>query len=71
MVDPCGPESKCLNRDLSYECHPDVCPVGDRCQNRRFQQREYLSVVPFKTENRGWGLKTLVDVKEVGIEFFD
>ncbi|KAG9330431.1 hypothetical protein JZ751_025345 [Albula glossodonta] len=35
---PCSQESQCLNRMLQYECHPEVCPAGARCQNQCFSQ---------------------------------
>ncbi|XP_035672349.1 histone-lysine N-methyltransferase NSD2-like [Branchiostoma floridae] len=62
---PCGPESDCLNRNLMIECHPAGCPAGEKCQNQRFVKRQYPAVESFKTpDGRGWGLKTLVDVKK-------
>ncbi|XP_033756392.1 histone-lysine N-methyltransferase NSD2-like [Pecten maximus] len=61
----CSTETDCFNRMLMYECNPTVCPAGEKCQNQRFQKRSYPDSVPFKTaEGRGWGLKTLVDVKK-------
>ncbi|XP_077992011.1 histone-lysine N-methyltransferase NSD2-like isoform X2 [Glandiceps talaboti] len=66
MKNPCGPDSDCLNRMLLIECHPQVCPAGDKCQNQRFQKMQYPDSVPFRTsqKGRGWGLKTNVDVKK-------
>ncbi|XP_060071280.1 histone-lysine N-methyltransferase NSD2-like [Ylistrum balloti] len=62
---PCSSETDCLNRMLMYECNPNVCPAGEKCQNQRFQKRSYPDSVPFKTaEGRGWGLKTLVNIKK-------
>ncbi|XP_066278922.1 histone-lysine N-methyltransferase NSD2-like isoform X2 [Branchiostoma lanceolatum] len=62
---PCGPESDCLNRNLMIECHPAGCPIGEKCQNQRFVKRQYPAVESFKTpDGRGWGLKTMVDVKK-------
>nr|XP_009860574.2 uncharacterized protein LOC100184753 isoform X1 [Ciona intestinalis] len=54
---PCGPESECLNRMLMYECHSDLCPAGEKCQNQRFQKREYPSSEVFKTSWGGWALR--------------
>jgi len=62
---PCGPESDCINRSMLYECHPLVCRAGDKCLNQVFQRRQIPSMEPFNTECRGWGLRTLVDIKEV------
>lgn len=49
---------------LLVECNPLVCPAGDRCLNQAFEKRAYPPLIPYKTDNRGWGLKTLVDVKK-------
>lgn len=61
---PCGSDSECLNRMLMYECNPNVCPAKEACGNQRFQKRDYPESVPYRTESRGWGLKTLVDIKK-------
>ncbi|KAK5606065.1 hypothetical protein CRENBAI_000928 [Crenichthys baileyi] len=55
---PCSLDSQCLNRMLQYECHPQVCPAGDRCENQCFSKRSYAETEVIKTEGRGWGLKT-------------
>ena len=56
----------CLNRMLYYECHPATCPAGSKCQNQRFQRRQYPKQEPFRTgDARGWGLKAKVDIKKV------
>ncbi|XP_068625443.1 histone-lysine N-methyltransferase, H3 lysine-36 specific-like [Battus philenor] len=60
--DPCGPYSQCLNRMLLTECGP-TCRAGDRCNNRAFEKRLYPKLVPYRTPHRGWGLKTLEDIK--------
>ncbi|XP_013185110.2 uncharacterized protein LOC106130742 [Amyelois transitella] len=60
--DPCGPYSQCLNRMLLTECGP-ICRAGDRCNNRAFEKRLYPKLVPYRTPHRGWGLKTLEDIK--------
>ena len=46
------------------ECVREVCPAGDRCCNQRFLKRQYPNVYPFKTSERGWGLKTKDFVKK-------
>lgn len=61
---PCGLDTECFNRLIMIECDPNICPTGDRCNNRRFRKREYAKVTPFKTETRGWGLKALQDIKK-------
>ncbi|XP_037113812.1 histone-lysine N-methyltransferase NSD3 isoform X2 [Syngnathus acus] len=55
---PCGLDSQCLNRVLQYECHPQVCPAGDNCENQCFSKRLYAETEVIKTEGRGWGLRT-------------
>ena len=62
---PCGLESECLNRMLQYECHPQVCPAGERCQNQCFTKRLYPDAEIIKTERRGWGLRTKRSIKKV------
>lgn len=62
---PCGFESECLNRMLQYECHPQVCPSGERCCNQDFTQRLYPDTKIIKTPGKGWGLITLRDIKKV------
>nr|XP_055033870.1 histone-lysine N-methyltransferase, H3 lysine-36 specific [Misgurnus anguillicaudatus] len=61
---PCGIDSECINRMLLYECHPQVCPAGERCQNQSFTKREYTEVEIFRTLSRGWGLRGVRDIKK-------
>ncbi|KAL3268102.1 hypothetical protein HHI36_007229 [Cryptolaemus montrouzieri] len=58
-VNPCGPNSNCLNRILLTECNPEICPAEQRCKNQCFEKREYPQMIPYRTPSRGWGLKTL------------
>lgn len=59
----CGDD--CINRMLFYECDPKYCPCGDQCSNRRFQRKERTKQLQvFQTKHRGWGLRTLVDIKK-------
>ncbi|XP_027889654.1 histone-lysine N-methyltransferase NSD3 isoform X3 [Xiphophorus couchianus] len=55
---PCSLDSQCLNRMLQYECHPQVCPAGDRCENQCFSKRLSAETEVVKTEGCGWGLRT-------------
>ncbi|KAM9744521.1 histone-lysine N-methyltransferase NSD3 isoform 3-T3 [Menidia menidia] len=55
---PCSLDSQCLNRMLQYECHPQVCPAGDGCENQCFSKRLYAETEVIKTEGCGWGLRT-------------
>ncbi|XP_036295984.1 histone-lysine N-methyltransferase, H3 lysine-36 specific [Pipistrellus kuhlii] len=61
---PCGRKTNCINRLLSCECHPAVCPAGKRCQNQCFVKRQYPEVEIFRTLERGWGLRNKTDIKE-------
>ncbi|XP_075456937.1 histone-lysine N-methyltransferase, H3 lysine-36 specific isoform X3 [Ascaphus truei] len=61
---PCGQDSECINRMLLYECHPSVCPAGERCQNQAYSKRQYPEVEIFRTLSRGWGLRCKTDVKK-------
>ncbi|XP_063784025.1 histone-lysine N-methyltransferase, H3 lysine-36 specific isoform X2 [Pseudophryne corroboree] len=61
---PCGQDSECINRMLLYECHPSVCPAGERCLNQAFSKRQYPDVEIFRTLSRGWGLRCRSDVKK-------
>ena len=45
-----------MNRSVAQDCIPEVCPVGEFCQNRRFQLYQNAYVYPVKTEKKGWGL---------------
>ncbi|XP_054872650.1 histone-lysine N-methyltransferase, H3 lysine-36 specific [Amphiprion ocellaris] len=61
---PCGIDSECINRMLMYECHPQVCAAGERCQNQAFTKRQYTPVEIFRTLSRGWGLRGVSDIKK-------
>uniref|UniRef100_A0A8C2WZY1 Histone-lysine N-methyltransferase, H3 lysine-36 specific n=1 Tax=Cyclopterus lumpus TaxID=8103 RepID=A0A8C2WZY1_CYCLU len=61
---PCGMDSECINRMLLYECHPQVCPAGERCLNQAFSKRQYSQVEIFRTLSRGWGLRCGHDIKK-------
>ncbi|XP_044304209.1 histone-lysine N-methyltransferase NSD2 isoform X1 [Varanus komodoensis] len=61
---PCGSDSECLNRMLMYECHPQVCPAGERCQNQCFTKRQYPETKIIKTDGKGWGLVAKRDIRK-------
>ncbi|XP_066151969.1 uncharacterized protein NSD isoform X2 [Euwallacea fornicatus] len=63
-LNPCGPETRCINRLLLTECDPVVCMAGIRCRNQLFQKRDYPPMAPYKTQGRGWGLKALAPIKK-------
>ncbi|KAL7395754.1 hypothetical protein ABVT39_022564 [Epinephelus coioides] len=61
---PCGIDSECINRMLMYECHPQVCAAGERCQNQAFTKRQYTPVEIVRTLSCGWGLVGVTDIKK-------
>lgn len=61
---PCSSDEDCLNRLMMIECSSKTCKAGDKCCNQRFKKREYVRTKPFNTGSRGWGLKTLDNIKK-------
>lgn len=61
---PCGFDSECLNRMLMFECHPQVCPAGEYCQNQCFTKRQYPETKIIKTDGKGWGLVAKRDIRK-------
>lgn len=51
----------CLNRMLMIECGPK-CTLGDHCLNKRFQKNQSAKVEVFKTQKKGWGLRTTTEL---------
>lgn len=45
-----------MNRISLMECNEEICGVGDRCTNRRFQNHCKSDCIIFETENKGFGL---------------
>lgn len=62
---PCGFDSECLNRMLMFECHPQVCPAGEHCQNQCFTKRQYPETKIIRTDGKGWGLVAKRDIRKV------
>lgn len=44
-----------------YECG-DLCECGSECVNRVSQRRKEIPLCLFKTKDRGWGVKSMVNV---------
>ncbi|XP_054437830.1 histone-lysine N-methyltransferase NSD2 [Pteronotus mesoamericanus] len=61
---PCGIDSQCLNRMLMFECHPQVCPAGEACQNQCFSKRQYPETQIVRTDGKGWGLVAKRDIRK-------
>lgn len=59
----CGDD--CINRMLFYECDTKYCPCGSKCSNQRIQKKaSNYKLQVFKTDERGWGLRTNQDIKK-------
>ncbi|KAG9796335.1 hypothetical protein KCU88_g85, partial [Aureobasidium melanogenum] len=58
----CGDDSDCINRACKMECAKD-CGCGPACQNQRFLRRLWANVSVIKTEKKGYGLRTNVDLR--------
>ncbi|XP_066016339.1 histone-lysine N-methyltransferase SETD2-like [Pocillopora verrucosa] len=70
--DPCssGFGKDCLNRLLMIECNSrSAC--REMCSNKCFQQGCKVKVEVFKTEKKGWELRTLEDLElnQCGMEY--
>ncbi|CAO2648234.1 Nn.00g075010.m01.CDS01 [Neocucurbitaria sp. VM-36] len=57
----CGEDSDCINRATKMECVGD-CSCGRKCQNQRFQRKQYADVAVIKTEKKGFGLRANKDM---------
>ena len=42
---------------ISTECEMKSCPCKELCHNRQFQLNWERAIYPFKTGDKGWGLK--------------
>ncbi|SCZ94660.1 BZ3500_MvSof-1268-A1-R1_Chr12-3g04028 [Microbotryum saponariae] len=58
----CGEESQCVNRLMQIECVAGDCRCGQRCQNQRFQKKEYAKIEIVKTEKKGFGVRATQDM---------
>ncbi|KAI6188919.1 Histone-lysine N-methyltransferase SETD2 [Aphelenchoides besseyi] len=58
---PCSEESNCANRAMNLECYN--CKSGDKCENRRFQKRQYAKVEVRPSGLKGLGLFACEDIK--------
>lgn len=59
----CGVSANCINRELFIECDGEECPCRNRCQNQRFQNRQYAQVKVIETPGKGFGLFVCEDLK--------
>ncbi|KAG1705894.1 hypothetical protein DVH05_002457 [Phytophthora capsici] len=57
----------CLNFATYVECSPS-CPAGQFCRNQRLQHPEkYPHLEPFKTEHKGYGVRTRQQITQLSI----
>ncbi|CAD6979448.1 hypothetical protein A4X06_0g2348 [Tilletia controversa] len=59
----CGHDSGCINRLTQVECLEEECQTHGYCQNQRFQKSEYADIEIVLTPNKGYGVRTPVDVE--------
>lgn len=67
-----GCDDDCVNRLLYTECVSGYCSCSAKdesgadagCDNMVFQHSRYPKTVPWKTVDKGWGLRVLQDVKK-------
>jgi [histone H3]-lysine9 N-trimethyltransferase SUV39H len=50
------------SRNVIYECN-HMCKCGNNCKTKVTKHRRQVPVEIFKTKDRGWGLRCLVDLK--------
>ncbi|KAI0009678.1 SET domain protein [Xylariaceae sp. FL0662B] len=51
------------SRNPIYECH-ESCACGPDCPNRVVERGRKIPLQIFRTENRGWGVRSTVDIKK-------
>ncbi|KAI2620789.1 SET domain-containing protein [Xylaria nigripes] len=51
------------SRNPIYECH-ESCACGPDCPNRVVERGRTVSLQIFRTKNRGWGVRSTVDIKK-------
>lgn len=54
----------CINRSLSIECSPRICPCQENCQNQQFQKKLYSNVEVFPTPGKGFGLRAVSSIEK-------
>ncbi|KAL9931781.1 hypothetical protein V8E36_009331 [Tilletia maclaganii] len=60
----CGHDSGCINRLTQVECLEEECQTRGYCQNQRFQKREYADIEIMLTPNKGYGVRTPVELDQ-------
>ncbi|GAA5971312.1 hypothetical protein JCM21900_004498 [Sporobolomyces salmonicolor] len=58
----CGDHSSCVNRLMQIECVKGECRCGRRCQNQRFQKKQYAPIEIVQTEKKGFGVRAMADI---------
>ncbi|KAJ6642113.1 putative histone-lysine N-methyltransferase Mes-4 [Pseudolycoriella hygida] len=63
-LDPCGPSSTCINRELYVECDATMCPARDNCRNQCIAKRIYAKVAVKYVGKKGFGLMAAEFIKK-------
>ncbi|CEF63894.1 Histone-lysine N-methyltransferase ASH1L [Strongyloides ratti] len=62
---PCTSSRTCPSREKFMECTHVSCNLYYECENRRIQKNQQVHQLQhYKTENKGFGLRTHVDIEE-------
>ncbi|KAK4052314.1 histone methyltransferase set2 [Microbotryomycetes sp. JL221] len=59
---PCGEDSNCVNRLMQIECQMGECRCAQRCNNQRFQRKQYAPIDIVKTKKKGFGVRAKQDM---------
>lgn len=61
----CGETSDCINRLTLIECVDGLCEstCGKRCENQRFQRRQYADINVFLTKQKGYGVRAQTNLE--------
>ena len=61
----CGENSDCINRLTLIECVDGLCEstCGKKCENQRFQRRQYADINVFLTKQKGYGVRAQTNLE--------
>lgn len=57
-------KESCYNRSMQIECNMNVCPCSEKCQNQALQKQQIPDVVIFKTDKKGFGVKSIKTIEK-------
>ncbi|PLW20506.1 hypothetical protein PCASD_15566 [Puccinia coronata f. sp. avenae] len=58
----CSEHSGCINYLTQIECLQDQCRCREKCQNQRFQKRQFAPIDIVMTPKKGFGMRLLSDL---------